>query len=125
MGGHQRASGCLSLLLWHKTRGKKSDQLKPANLTCFFLIKTRISSNNPVIATFSIGVDALPQESENRIKKRVNGARIGLQIDHVPGILYLPVKCPDPGVFHDSRKPCLRCEYRNKGAYQQNINRNN
>jgi hypothetical protein len=62
---------------------KKSDQQKPAKLTGFFLIKTRISANNPIIAIYSTGVDALPLEPENPIRKQAIGARIGLKIMHL------------------------------------------
>ena len=62
---------------------KKSDQQKPAKLTGFFLIKTRISANTPIIAIYSTGVDALPLEPENPIRKQAIGARLGLKIMHL------------------------------------------
>jgi hypothetical protein len=65
---------------------KTGGHCKPAKLTCFFLIKTRISSNNSSIAIFSIGVDALPLEPKNWIVRLANGGCFGLQIDPVPFI---------------------------------------
>jgi hypothetical protein len=41
---------------------KKGGCWKPAKLTGFFLIKSRISSKYPIFAIFSTGVDALPLE---------------------------------------------------------------
>jgi len=38
---------------------------KPAKLTGFFLIKSRISSKYPIFAIFSTGVDALPLEPKS------------------------------------------------------------
>ena len=90
---------------------KKSDQQKPAKLTGFFLIKTRISENNPIMVIYSTGVDALPLEPENPIRKQAIGARIGLKIMHLmnqvklPGfwlcLTYFrpPVHAHTPGVF--------------------------
>ena len=63
---------------------KTGGHCKPAKLTCFFLIKTRISSNNSIIAIIFIGVDVLPLEPKNGIVRLANGGCIGLQIDHVP-----------------------------------------
>jgi hypothetical protein len=62
-------------------------------LTCFFLIKTRISANNPIIAIYSTGVDALPLEPENPIRKQAIGALTGLRIVHLPE----QENCPDSG----------------------------
>ena len=95
----------------HQTCGKKRDQQKPAKLTCFFLIKTRISANNPIIAIYSTGVDALPLEPENPIRKQAIGARMGLRIVYLseqvklPGSWFCltcsgpPVHANTPGVF--------------------------
>jgi hypothetical protein len=55
---------------------QKGGHCKPAKLTCFFLIKTRIFSKYPIITIFSIGVDALPLEPKNGIVRFPNGARI-------------------------------------------------
>jgi len=78
-----------------KICGKKNDHQEPAKLTGFFLIKTRVSANNSIISIFSTGVDALPLQLKNRIPKQPNGARIGLQIDHLSIFQDIPAKCPD------------------------------
>ena len=71
---------------------KKSAPQKPAKLTGFFLIKTRISANNPIIAIYSTGVDALPLEPENPIGKQAIGARIGLKIMHLMELCFRQLK---------------------------------
>jgi hypothetical protein len=43
---------------------QKGGCCKPAKLTGFFLIKSRISSKYPIFAIFSTGVDTLPLEPE-------------------------------------------------------------
>jgi hypothetical protein len=55
-----------------------------------------------------------------------DGARIGLGIDPVPGIRICFFTLPGSGgFFWVPVNPVFRYEYRNKGAYQHPIGRNN
>jgi hypothetical protein len=58
------------------------------------------------------------------LPEQPDGARIGLGIDHVPGIRICFFKLPGSGGFSKIRVHSVsRYEHRNNGAYQQNIDR--